>query len=222
MKTLIFSDLHASDQPNPQQLALLQQVISAADSVIINGDFWDHYVTTFDRFLHSDWQQLFPLLKQRNTIYLMGNHDPRESMDERWQRFADRLEYAYELRRGKTVFKIEHGHQHAYAFDLYFPNLTRRLKGIYPFFDRVEQGGHWLTPVYRAYLRKAHDDQELRQYAHAHRRPNQWHIFSHTHKQRKDDLERYLNPGQFRCGIGNWLTISDTGAIRLHTKAYYG
>lgn len=222
MKTLIFSDSHASHIPNPKQLALLRRVILDADRVIINGDFWDHYLTSFDQFIQSGWKQLFPLLKQRKTVYILGNHDPKESVDERWRLFANQVLEELELRIGTQKFKIEHGHRRSYAFDLYYPNLTKYFSRFYPYLDKIEKGGHWLTPLYQAYLKKAHDDHELRQYALEHKEKSAWHVFSHTHQQRKVDREGYLNPGQFRCGVGNWLTISDTGVIQLHSMVYHG
>jgi predicted phosphodiesterase len=220
MKTLIFSDTHASHHLNLAQLALLRRVIHSADRVVINGDFWDRYITTFDTFVKSGWKELFPLLKQRKTIYLVGNHDIRESIDKRWRLFANRIEDSINLTIGSTTYHIEHGHGQAYSFNFYYPKLTRLFSRVYPYLDKIEQGGHVLSKVYQAYLRKAHDDHELLSYAKAHKQKNLWHVFGHTHMQRRSVAEHYLNPGSFRCGVGNWLIIDGDGTSTLHTETY--
>lgn len=221
MTTLIFSDVHASHQPNSTQLQRLYRVIEQADRVIINGDFWDGYITTFDKFINSGWQVLFTLLKKRHTIYLVGNHDARQWMDERWQLFADQLLDQYRLKAGKTTFLIEHGHRQAYSFGLYYPRLTLLFGWLYPYLDRIEEGGHLLTPVYRKYLQVIHDDKDLLSYAKVHKKAHQWHIFGHTHLQKQSRESGYLNPGSFRCGVSNWLTIDERGKIVLFSEKYH-
>jgi predicted phosphodiesterase len=220
MKTLIFSDTHLSHVFNSKQFVLLKAVISSADQVIINGDFWDRYLTTFDQFIKSQWQQLFPLLKKKNAIYLVGNHDLRTTFDDRWQQFATQLADFTIIKRGETIFKIQHGHLQAYSFGSYYPRLTNLFGRLYPLLDRIEQGGHPLTALYRAYLQYEHNDHELLSYAKAHHLKRVWHVFGHSHIQRKIETIGFLNPGSFRCGIGQWLMIDESGHITLHSKQY--
>ncbi|KUK82735.1 MAG: Metallo-dependent phosphatase, partial [Microgenomates bacterium 39_6] len=78
MKTLIFSDTHLTDRLDPKKMAFLKKIINKADQVIINGDFWDGAFISFDQFLSSPWQELFSLLKKKQTIYIYGNHDKKE------------------------------------------------------------------------------------------------------------------------------------------------
>lgn len=222
MKTIIFSDTHLSHRADPRKLALLLRVLSTADRVIINGDFWDRYLCTFDQFLSSSWQQLFPVLKKRKAIYLVGNHDLRTYFDDRWRLFADKVADKLELKIGKNRFHIEHGHLQAYSFGMYYPRLSNIFGMLYPYLDRIEHGGHLFTSLYRAYLAKQHDDAELLSYAKAHKKKNKWFVFGHSHVQRKSVAEGYLNPGSFRCGVGNWLTIVSSGTVTLHSEAYNG
>lgn len=220
MKTLVFSDTHLSSVDDPHQRALLKKVISSADRVIINGDFWDQYLCSFDEFVHSAWKELFPLLKKRKTIYILGNHDTRQFIDDRWKLFADKVADELDLRIGTQRFHIEHGHQHSYTFGLYYPRLSAWFGRFYPYLDRIEQGGHVFTNAYRAYMRHQHDDKELLSYAKAHKQKNLWHIFAHSHLQRMSKEDGYINTGSFRCRIGNWLMIDEVGVVTLHNSTY--
>lgn len=68
-RVLVISDLHLSHRVQKRKLAFLKKLVSEYDQVIINGDFWDNWFTTFDKFINSKWQELFPLLKENNCIY---------------------------------------------------------------------------------------------------------------------------------------------------------
>ena len=64
MKILVFSDTHLSSTFEEKKFNLLKEIISRADRVIINGDFWEGYLISFKEFLDSRWKELFPLLKK--------------------------------------------------------------------------------------------------------------------------------------------------------------
>ena len=89
MKTLIIGDLHLKSQAYKQEIyEKLDEISSDIDQIILNGDFWDGYEQSFDRFLSSEWSVLFPLLKSKNTIYHPGNHDRLEWLDDRTSQFS--------------------------------------------------------------------------------------------------------------------------------------
>src|SRR5690606_17718607 len=88
MQTIIFSDTHLSSRVYRKKLRYLQAVIETADRVVILGDFWDGFLTDFDRFLRSGWRVLFPMLLERQAIYLYGNHDRSQWSDERVSLFS--------------------------------------------------------------------------------------------------------------------------------------
>lgn len=110
MKTLIISDLHLSHRFDVPRAEYLIELLSEADRVILNGDFWDNHATTFDRFVNSPWKLLFPMLKSRKTIYLFGNHDRPEDSDERVKLFSAVQANHWQLRDGELRLHIEHGH----------------------------------------------------------------------------------------------------------------
>lgn len=70
MKTLIFSDTHLTSKVHKKTFSFLEDLISQVDKVIINGDFWDSYKTSFDEFIDSGRKKLFDLLLQKDAIYL--------------------------------------------------------------------------------------------------------------------------------------------------------
>lgn len=111
MKTLIFSDTHLTHKFNKKQYLQLKKMIEKAHFVIINGDFWDESKTSFDKFVKSEWNNaLFALLKSKNTVYIYGNHDPRESCDSRVNLFSVRQEFFYKIKIRDITLHITHGH----------------------------------------------------------------------------------------------------------------
>src|SRR5689334_5828739 len=88
MKLLIFSDSHLSARFDEAKYNYLRWIITHADKVVINGDFWDRDLTTFDQFVNSDWRKLFPLLLSKATTYIYGNHDWKGYCDERVNLFS--------------------------------------------------------------------------------------------------------------------------------------
>jgi len=88
-KILLFSDSHLHPPIfKKAYFDRLVNLIEQADQVIINGDFWEGYFYSFDQFVNSKWNQLFPLLKQKHTIYLPGNHDLMSKLDKRTNLFS--------------------------------------------------------------------------------------------------------------------------------------
>src|SRR3990167_5228492 len=87
MKVLVFSDSHLDHNFEPKKLSYLKKLVRSVDQVIINGDFWEGYSITFDQFLSSKWNELFPLLKAKKAVYIFGNHDKKVLADKRMRLF---------------------------------------------------------------------------------------------------------------------------------------
>jgi len=117
MKTLIISDIHLGKRICQRKLRYLHALFNSADQIILNGDFWDKALISFDDFLHSAWSELFPVLYRKETIYLYGNHDPAELMDKRTALFSRKKSNSYFLTVGKTELQIEHGHRLVQGFE---------------------------------------------------------------------------------------------------------
>jgi len=55
MKTLIFADTHLTEKFDVKLFDYIAPLALKADQIIINGDFWDSYLTSFDQFMSSSW-----------------------------------------------------------------------------------------------------------------------------------------------------------------------
>src|SRR4051812_43742823 len=105
---LVISDTHLGQVFQPAKFALLVRLINQADQVIINGDFWERYLCSWDEFISSPWRQLFPLLRDKKAVYLFGNHDLEELSDYRREKFSTVQAQSYELESGGRLFHLEH------------------------------------------------------------------------------------------------------------------
>ena len=94
---LVFSDTHLYLPFDQKKFNFLKKIISESDRVIINGDFFDGYMIKFSKFIDSPWNQLFPLLKNKKTVYIFGNHDKKEFSDKRLSLFSDSQVSNYQL-----------------------------------------------------------------------------------------------------------------------------
>jgi UDP-2,3-diacylglucosamine pyrophosphatase LpxH len=125
MRTIIFSDTHLTSAFDQAKFKYLQNLIQESDRVIINGDFFDGYLTSFSDFLASPWNELLKLLNQKETYYLIGNHDRAASSDLRVKQFARWTGDRLELTIDGLKLMIEHGNRLAPSFDERWPWLTR-------------------------------------------------------------------------------------------------
>lgn len=140
MKTLVLSDTHLTDEFDQMLFDYIADLVKQVDEVIINGDFWDGYVTTFDGFCNSGWKKLFPLLKKRKTVYIYGNHDKEEMADERVNLFSDSQLQRYTFTQGGTRFHIEHGNLVVPEVDDRHPKLILPLAPLAPYVFRFLAG----------------------------------------------------------------------------------
>lgn len=109
MKYLIFSDTHLDKDFDNKKLEFLIKIIEQADRVIIAGDFWEGLQITFDDFVKSEWNKLFPYLKKKNTVYVHGNHDSKKWTDKRVSLFSVEQTEQYIFKSGNKTFYVEHG-----------------------------------------------------------------------------------------------------------------
>lgn len=131
MKTLVVSDLHLTSKFDQKKFNFLYKLFNQYDSIIINGDFWSIYSNTFDEFLKSKWNKLFKLMLNKKTIYIYGNHDQKQFIDDRASLFSTEQAYFKEFDSGEIKFRIEHGHlhlRHKSNSNQYFLKLNRYLK----------------------------------------------------------------------------------------------
>ncbi len=198
MRTLIFSDTHLTHEYLPHLDIFLQQLIEPADQVIVNGDFWDAYHTTWQRFSHSRWQKLFAVLRRKKAIVLWGNHD-----QPRWTKQPDLFsaQYAdrFSLSAGDYLLQIQHGHVLAPSFDTRYPLLAWYLGQYVPYRSYSFSPQAWFNQ--QAHLLMRHHASQLPQ--------NEILITGHSHVATLDFPERYANSGIIGSGRASWLWIED-------------
>jgi len=223
MKIIVISDIHLTEEFDTKKYIFLKKIISSADQIIINGDFWDGAITTFSRFINSPWKKLFPLLKRKKTIYLFGNHDKKDQSDNRVSLFSIKQAYRHIIRTKKNMFIIEHG-------DKYQPKAFEQLSflphngSVHIFvnilFDKFERLLFKIfgeKTIQKKLYGKLNNETKLNIKQLVSR--GQMYVCGHTHAQELDFKNRFINTGIIRHGIGQYLLIEDD-VILLKSERY--
>ncbi len=217
MKILVFSDTHLTDKFDSELFDYIAELVESADQVVINGDFWDGYLTTFDAFCNSQWSNLFPLLKRKQTTYVFGNHDKQEFMDERYNLFSNIQTIKHVFSSGKKNIIIEHGHMIVPAYDarLFF----RNNKLVRPFY---RAGVHFIekNDAIRKLQHQSEFDQgliKLDKFVKEVQKnfvKNNYYIFGHTHVHKIVPEFNVINIGVLQKKRRHHLVIED-GEMQL-------
>ena len=226
MRTLIFADTHLTEEFDPILCDYIAKLAKSVDQVIINGDFWDCYLTSFDKFINSSWSTLFPLLKHK-SIYLYGNHDPAKSMDKRVNLFSKLQVDHFQLIAGKRTFVIEHGHRVAGEFNDVHPLIsklvTKHFSRFYPTVDSWHFRRDFLGKIWRGYTstRAKNLQHQLRRYAYSHRKKNVVRVFAHSHLPAHEEIDQgFICLGASRFGKFRHLII-DEQSLKFVVSNYH-
>lgn len=216
MKILVISDTHLDSRFNPRKFEFLRRIITNADRVIINGDFWEGYETSFDKFVKSPWKALFPLLKQRKTVYLYGNHDKKEYSDKRVNLFSVKQGYKYKLKSGKNTFYFEHGDRITPFTDRYFKKAPKLLSLAWTLTEHImtRLTGMWFIGLFYKKF-----NLRIKKYAAEHLKENEVLICGHVSIPYFDIDNHYINGGWIKHGIGQYLVIED-GKVTAFDERY--
>ena len=224
MSTLVFSDTHFTKKFYPRQFEALKKLISESDKIIINGDFWEGLGISFDDFLQSGWNKLFPLLKQKYTVYIYGNHDDKVFSDERVYQFCTKAVKEYYLDTPNQKYLFKHGHE------FLFPKHTgdclnkqiseactlhRKARlAVAGFVQKVGFGllGPRIIPAIinriptevRATVGKS----------------GYLLVCGHTHRPQYVPKSNFLDVGFFNHGWANYLLINNMGGFKLASTRY--
>ncbi len=224
MKTVIFSDTHLSKKFDVRKFNILKKIISGADRVILNGDIWDGYNTKFGDFINSKWQRLFPILKNKKTVYIEGNHDPFSLIDERANLFSDKQVKEYYFESGGYQFKVQHYWEDLAKFQradsrlvqfllvrlfIKVVNIFEGLQDLFFHFSLLSLNG-WRNN--RRFIKKYTKKPQKHQ-------GKPYLICGHTHIPIVNHKVRYLNCGAIMFRRFSYLVIED-GEIRLEKGRY--
>jgi len=207
-KVLIISDLHLTKKFSPAKFDLIKKVISDCDQLIINGDLWEGFDMSLKDFMSSGWRQLFPILKEKNTVYLFGNHDPKETVN--YEEFSVLATKAYEFSQNGVDFYVVHGDYFDPTLDMRHPNLSKPLLFIGVVIER------WLiSTIGRSYLNIYRASNEKMKKWHRNNLSDKWLICGHSHLAELDSATKFANSGIFlRPGIASYLII-EHGQVEL-------
>jgi len=219
MKLLIISDLHLTTNFIKKKFNFLNKIISASDKVIINGDFWSAYYNTFDEFVNSPWNRLFPLLKSRGAIYIYGNHDRKNWCDARVNLFSIKQADEYKFKYSdKLTLLFNHGHKYLgdsvsnekfmsfwrkYKIDVIkylFESLFLRIFGRFIYYP-----ARLLNKKIKERVGDLGNDIYL--------------VTGHTHWRELDLKNRFLNSGIIHAGVASYIVI-ENGEIKAVSARY--
>jgi predicted phosphodiesterase len=221
MKILVFSDTHLTDKFDKELYDYIAKLVKSADQVIINGDFWDAYLTTFNKFLESDWKKLFPLLKKKNTIYIFGNHDKEKFMDSRYNLFSDIQDTYHEFKSGEREFYITHGHLIVPTYDSFFlfknPSFVRYMYRLFIF---LVSRFIVLTKLFVFFEHKKNIQQlqRMKQFTDS-KHTNQFFIFGHSHIPDLRISEHFISLGKLQSDVKHHCMIEDGYVDLIHKES---
>jgi predicted phosphodiesterase len=221
MRILIFSDSHLYTPVDHKKLEFLKKIIKAADRVIINGDFYDSYMNTFEEFLNSQWKELFPLLKSKKAIYIYGNHDARKSSDKKADLFSEVQAERYKIKTGNKTFIFEHGHKTRVTADvshnipwkwlhraIVIGHIGRQIM--------VSLLGKLFLRLRFSYRNKNSKRRIMEMYD---PKEDEIYIIGHNHWGEIDVKNHFASTGAILYGYYQYLTIEDS-VIKLHEGWY--
>lgn len=216
MKTIVFSDTHLSSRRYRKKFDYLCSIIEPADRVIIMGDFWDGFLTSFDKFVNSRWSALFPLLLEREAIYLYGNHDRPQWSDSRVSLFSVAQASSHKLSAGNLTLYLTHGHTVFTSLEDQFPvlnhSLPLRLGANIDVLHKLVWGKRFLQ-------QDRNSNDVARRWAAEHLPENEILVCGHRHYPEIDIANRMINTGFIGVGYGNYLRI-DGDTIELVRERY--
>jgi UDP-2,3-diacylglucosamine pyrophosphatase LpxH len=229
MRVLIFSDTHLSHKFESRKFTYLSKIISRSDRVIINGDFWDGERTSFEKFINSEWKKLFPLLLERKTVYLHGNHDPAKLCDSRIRQFCTANNDEYEFNADNRSYLVQHGDRIVHSsqpgiikvYSALMASLTKaHLYSLVQKFIRgtMRLGYFVLGAEFMTTTSIAKNNNRVMKNLH---RPSDkvWLICSDTHFPEIDLREKFINTGCILYGHASYLRINN-GKMELIKERY--
>jgi predicted phosphodiesterase len=211
MQTLVISDIHLGRKFDQQKLDFLYSLFSLYDQIILNGDFWCYYSFDFKDFLESKWNALFPVLKEKETIYVYGNHDRQNWCNEGVKLFSGKQVSNYLLKSGNKKFFIEHGDSHlnklCFGNDLLIKTFRKINPIIYELMDKFGLNTYPLVDNTVAFL----GNKFLKKYVVKDfcQNPNTYYVSGHTHYAEFDKDVRYINTGYIGNRLAQYLEIGE-------------
>jgi predicted phosphodiesterase len=162
-------------------------------------------------------------LLAKKATYIYGNHDKIDDSDES-QAFSVNQEQEVELRYGKRLFIITHGHKYDLSFHHWVKSgLGQFLAHNKPFLHFIMFVEEVLMRVWDRSISKKRlqkFNEEIKQQMSKKFASHIWIVCGHTHSAELDLDKQFVNSGVIRGGVGQYLTINKVGFIELHEERY--
>lgn len=216
MRILIFSDSHLSSYFDEKKFQFLKKIITSFDQVIINGDFWEGYNTTFNQFIQSPWKNLFPLLLARKTVYIFGNHDKKGYVNNNYSLFSTQQTSLYSFSSGNKKFHVEHGDRLVPMWDSLFERMPWYINNPLDLLERFlvrTFGTKYLQTVFGIF------NEKVKRRMPKGPKKNELFVFGHTHCAEVDLENKFINTGLIKHGLGQYIVIED-GKIEAKEEWY--
>lgn len=210
MKYLIISDFHLTKKFDSRRYTQMKALFESVDKIILNGDLWESWANDFSDFINSNWSDLFELMKEKDTVYIYGNHDWLEDSDDRVNLFSVEQTHEFRFNSGEKSFVVRHGH----LISKFNPNKSFLRKKFGYFLSHFEKLTILISGslIQRFYSRQQIKDHL--KFAKSILKENEWLICGHTHVQMRKEKERYLNTGFNRFNYFEYAIIQN-GEIKL-------
>lgn len=214
-KYIVISDLHLSHEFNDKLFLELKKIIQNSTNVIINGDFWDDSKTTFEKFVNSKWNMLFPLLKERKTIYITGNHDPIYKINKKFKLFAEKLVQNITIKHNNQDFYITHGQEYSVVTKIAM-KIAKKNTNLVKFL-----GYPMFLPMYineKFILRQKEIKSLFKTYNKKYKNKfsNKILVMGHTHIPEIDFENMYINTGFINKDVLHYLQLGSKVKLNKH------
>jgi len=204
-RIIIISDTHLGCENDLNKYDYLENIISEADKIVINGDFFDNYECGFDDFMNSDYRNLFPLLLEKDTVYIYGNHNLKRFSDADVLNFSKYQTDRFFLTIGEKRYVIEHGHLITPSLEQEYPYLFANRAAI-KFGRMIDSVGTFIENE-DYFERYKGQNEDLKNWAKTNLMENEYLITGHTHLAEIDFDNHFINTGLIRYGYANYLQI---------------
>jgi len=226
MKVLILSDTHLSKWFDKKKFDFLSNIIGQADKVILNGDFWDCWYLEFNRFIETPWRNLFPLLKERDTVYIHGNHDPMNKCNKNTELFSNMAVVYYEEIIDGVKYAFAHGHSflegkkkwYLEYYDKFLSTLAtiglgKPLHFILHYFEITLMNLFGVESVTKSKIALGNNQ--------IHKKlpmEEGWLVCGHTHGPEIDFIKKYINGGCIINNTASYLLIENGNPNLIYSK----
>jgi len=216
---LVVSDFHLNTTFDKKKFDYIYNLFNKYDQIVMNGDFWSCYSCTFDEFLKSKWNELFPLMLKKECIYIHGNHDRKLWCDERVNLFSILTSDSYTLDMQTYGVILEHGHlivgdsitnetfmkihrflkidKYNYALQDFLLKKLGREKYSYP--------GKYINKKFKEEVKRRQIE-------------GRYLITSHSHAAEISLEDKYINVGFIRGGYASYILLNEK--INLVKETY--